>query len=417
MQRELRRRALKTPETYDAKEFIDKERIDMRVNREFEVEYVVNVNVKAWVNKLVVLKDGHRGDFKRSVLVDDGLSWVEDMVTEAVAKQVGNEDTSSDRMLVSVKSLNTRGTAVDQYIDDFGATALATIVKLADSQYFNYTRHPVRINFEIRVKCAGLTEVGKPRHPRVESVTPTPAPSVTPDGGRNDRSAQLRRINAADRRVDGYAMRATVIEDLHKHWRCTDPHCPNERNFCYFDGTDRLMHYKLDYPNIESWAYAVERGDPGIDIFTIPLDTKTLLRRKGPVQRGSATPLVPTKAQLLKQKQEELEAMELELRAREQQDKLARMQERLDSWAERREALDEERERREAERFEAELSRRRQEAVRLAALSPPPPTYSSHQDVRPSSHLPPARQPPTRVSPPHASSPIESQEDDLDLAD
>ncbi|KAF1939353.1 hypothetical protein EJ02DRAFT_513907 [Clathrospora elynae] len=435
LQREFRRHALETPDTVEAEDFMDEEHVDVRVNREFDVEYVVNINVKVWVNKLNVLKDGHGGDFKRSQLADEGLMWVEEMVTEAVGKAAGDEDTFFDKMLVSVKSLNPRGIAVDQNFDDFGATTLSKLLNIADSQYFNYTRHTVRFNFEIRSKCAALTDLGKPcqtRHQAAVSSTeslapPMPSAVEIPEGGRNDRSATLRRLNAAERRVDSYAMRATVVEELHKLWHCGDRRGPNERNYCYFSTEDPLLHYKLDHPNVESWAYAIERSDPGIDKYTIPLELKTLLCRKGPVQRGSATPNVPTKTQLLKQKQEELEAMELQIQTMAHQEKLTRIQERIEARQERKEALDDERDRREQERFETELLRRRQESgVSSFSFMSPPPTYPQAQGVPvhpPVPHvLPPAPQGYVQLSaaqllPPQASSPIDPDEDELDLVD
>lgn len=382
---------------------------NVRVDREHEIEYVTNVHVHVWVNKARVCTETGRGDIKRSQLITDGLGWVEDLVHARIQAKIGDEDFRWEKQLVVVKSGSIRVNNVSQDVDGFGVEMLETILKIADSQYQKAPRYNVVIAFEIRVRCDALTEFGAPKQRRVTAPSESPLPMRTPDGERNDRSSQLRRLNAASERVHAYQLRGEFITDLHNHWRCFDPSCPNEKNYCYYNSSERPgLHFKLDGSDVDSWASAMERSEAGVDRQVPPPLLKARIYNKGAVQRGNLTSAKPTMAQRLTQQAEQMAELQAQYEMLQREERTRRLEDKIEASLRRKEEMDAARELKEQEAHDAEIQclraagSRQGGAISRSSFMSPPPGY------RPT---PPVPQPLTL----QPSSPIDAGQDDYDL--
>jgi len=425
LQRELRERARYTPETPEAEEFQEEEEIDFRADRSVDIDYITNPILKVWVNKANILNDSRVGDLRRRDLAKEGLDWIEGRVNAAIEEKTGIEEFTLQKEVV-VRSLAGRAQNVHQTFENFDDVTLEWLLKIADTQYFNFPRHTIRITFYIRVDCPSLTTFAKPRE---KKPPPTSSPALstlpilaTPEGVRNDRSSQLRQANAIQR-LAGYARRGDAVTQLHEQWRCIQEGCPNSRNFCYWNAGEKPgLHFKLDQPDMDSWASAIERDETSK--WEPTAEGKHRIYAKGPIQRGNLAPNKPSAAQRMREQLEEQQEEMNRLRIQMQSDMMA---ERMEVMRERMEQRAEEKQEREMERLDREraqtearqLSRRQ---VVHPGRSEYPPTIGQNQTIRHEVSAPPLSYPPAAPAAPiqsdtHPSSPVDPTEDDFDLVE
>jgi hypothetical protein len=206
---------------------------------------------------------------------------------------------------------------------------------MADSQHFTYRTWPVKLTFKIRVKCSALTKYGKPRAEKrkiPEPSSPLTTLLSTPSGARNDQSNQLKQINAVTR-LAGYAKRGDAVQQLHEQWRCMQEGCPNYRNYCYWNASKRPgLHFKLNQPDVDSWASAIERDET--TRWAATDKCKHRIYAKGHVERGNLasnkqTPAQRMREQIKKQRQE-MQEMQLQIQADMIAEKVELMREKIE---------------------------------------------------------------------------------------
>ncbi|KAF2736507.1 hypothetical protein EJ04DRAFT_562372 [Polyplosphaeria fusca] len=449
LQREFRERGRETPDTWHAQEWLESGEIDCRTDRTVDIQYVVQIQLALYVNKLRI-KSHSAPDKKRSEVVLEGLGWLEERIQAELADKVAGEEYTMSKQLVTIKSPGSRIPAKHEDIEDFGEQALEHLIDIADQMYFDTRSRPVALSFDVRATCPALTEQGMPRKDLLrlaESASPVPG---TP--GRNDRTKQLKAVSSAQKKVlefDSYVARGDFIKGLYKEWKCEDQSCMNHNNYCYHSDERPGQNFKLSQPTIDVWAAAMERADTEFSLTEPSRIVRTNMYNQGAVSRGKLESKKLTVAERRKQLEEEhaKRYAEMELRMRQmkseaemdrlldqkevaedrrlqREDRRQQLEEKRQEREERRQRLQEEeddsrrgdeiRRRNEGgQRREAEDAvRRHTDQGRIRQVSQqsnytlPPPYLSSHPLPHAVPLLPSTQQP---------SSLVESLEDDLDV--